>query len=60
MGIFKKIIKTTLTIAETPIAIVKDVATLGGTLTDNERSYTARKLDDLADDYYKLKRELDN
>ena len=60
MGLFKKIIKTTLTIAETPIAVVKDVATLGGVLTDNERSYTAKKLEDIADDYDAIKRELDN
>ena len=32
-------------VVETPVAIVKDVATLGGALTDEEKPYTAQALE---------------
>lgn len=36
MGLFGKLLKTTIDIATTPIDVVKDVATLGGAITDEE------------------------
>ncbi len=35
-------------VVETPIAIVKDVATLGGALTDKDEPYTASSLKKVA------------
>jgi hypothetical protein len=58
MGLFGKLLSTALDIVETPIAIVKDVATLGGTLTDEKKSYTQQKLEELGDDYEDFKDEL--
>ena len=36
MGLFGKLLKTTIDIVTTPIDIVKDAVTLGGTLTDED------------------------
>lgn len=59
MGIFGKLGKLVLDVVETPIAIIKDVATLGGSITDQDKPYTAQKLDDLQDDYNEIKDSLD-
>lgn len=58
MGLLGKIIGTALDIVEIPIAIVKDVATLDGMLTDKEEPYTKRKISELAEDYKGLKKAL--
>ena len=58
MGLLGKLIGTAITIVETPIAIVKDAATLGSQLTDEGEPYTKRKLDELSDDYRNLKKSL--
>lgn len=60
MGFFGKLTKLALDVIETPVAIVKDVATLGGALTDQDKSYTQKKLDDIGDDYDELKESLDD
>jgi hypothetical protein len=44
MGFFSKILKGTIDVVTLPVAIVKDVATLGGALTDQYEPYTAKKL----------------
>jgi hypothetical protein len=59
MSIFKKLIKLTLDVVETPIAVVKDVVTLGGAINDKNQSYTSDKVEDITDDYQRLKNELD-
>ena len=51
MGFFGKLTKLALDLIETPVAIVKDVATLGGALTDKDKPYTQKKLEDIGDDY---------
>ena len=58
MSLLGSILKTTLTLAETPIAIIKDVATLGATLSDEGEPYTKRKLEELSDDYDEMKDNL--
>lgn len=58
MGLFGSLISAALDVVETPIAIVKDTATLGGTLTDRNKPYTQEKLEDLGDDYDGFKRDL--
>lgn len=59
MGLFGKILKTVITVVETPVAIVKDVATLGGTLEGNDETYTKKKLRELQDDVDDIKDECD-
>lgn len=59
MGFLGKLGKLVLDVIETPIAIVKDAATLGGELTDQYEPYTAKKLKDLQKDYDKIKDYLD-
>ena len=58
MGLFGKLVRTALDVVEIPVAITKDVVTLGGTLTDKSRPYTAKKLDEFGDDYEDFKDEL--
>lgn len=41
-SLFKAVIGV---VVETPVAIVKDVATLGGALTDEDQPYTAQALE---------------
>ncbi len=60
MGFFGKLTKLALDLIETPVAIVKDVATLGGALTDKDKPYTQKKLEDIGDDYDELKESLDD
>lgn len=42
---FGSLLKAVVAVAVTPIAVVADVATLGGTLTDRKESYTGEALD---------------
>ena len=60
MGIFGSIAKLALDIIETPVAVIKDVATLGGALTDQDKPYTLKKLEDVQDDYDSIKDKLDD
>ncbi len=60
MGFFGSLTKLALDVIETPIAIVKDVATLGGTVNDKMQSYTSKKIDDIAGDYADMKESLDD
>lgn len=60
MGFFGSLTKLALDVIETPIAIVKDVATLGGSITEQSKSYTAKKLDDIGNNYDKMKDSLED
>lgn len=60
MGLFGKLLKTTIDIATTPIDIVKDVATLGGSLTDEDKPYTQKKLERLGNDLEEIRDEVDD
>lgn len=60
MGFFGKLGKLGLDLVELPVAVVKDVATLGGSLTDKNRPYTSQKLEDIQDDYDEMKDALDD
>ena len=60
MSIFGKLLKTTFDVATTPVDLVKDVATLGGALTDQPKPYTAQKFDRLAEDAEEIRDELGN
>lgn len=60
MGFFGKLTKLALDVIETPIAVIKDVATLGGALTDKDEPYTLKKLKDIGNDYEEMKDSLDD
>jgi len=60
MGILGKIIKTTLSVAEIPIVVIKDSVTVGGTMVGREQSYTGEKLKELKKDYDQLKEKLED
>ena len=60
MGFFSSLTKLALDVVVTPIAIVKDVSTLGGTLTDENQSYTSKKLEDINDDFQEMKESLND
>lgn len=59
MSIFGKILKTGLDVVTTPIDVVKDVATLGGTLTGERQTYTGKKLERLDADLEEIRDEAD-
>lgn len=50
MKLFGQIVRTLVNVAELPVEVVKDVLTLGGTMTDRDESYTREHLEKIADD----------
>lgn len=50
MKLFGQIVRTLVNVATLPVAVAKDVFTLGGAVLDEDRCYTSKHLD-------KLKRE---
>lgn len=58
MGLFGSLLKTVIDVVETPIAMVKDVATMGGELTDQKKCYTQQKLEEISDDWSDSKEEI--
>lgn len=60
MRIFGKLLKTGFDLATSPIDLVKDVATLGGSLNGKKQSYTGKKLGQLGDDVDEIRDELDD
>lgn len=60
MGLFGSILKTGFDIVTTPIDIVKDVATMGGALTDQDVPYTAQKVNRLLDDVEDIRDDLED
>jgi len=51
MGLFdflEKVTKATVQVAVLPIDIVKDVATMGGAIIDEDEPYTWKRLKDIA------------
>ena len=45
MKIFEQLIKTSIEIVKLPVAITKDICTLGGVLTDDSGTYTGKQLE---------------
>lgn len=50
MSLFGKIVKTVVNVAVLPVEVVKDVYTLGGVATSQEKSYTRQQLEKIAED----------
>lgn len=59
MGLFDKLIKTSLNIATTPIDIVKDVVTLGGDTIDGGEPYTVKKIKKIIQNTEEIQDEID-
>lgn len=60
MSIFGKLLKTAVDVATSPVAVVKDIATLGGAITDQRKPYTAQKIEQLGEDLEEIREELDD
>lgn len=60
MGLFKKLIKTSIHVATTPLEIAKDAVTLGGLNTGRNETYTGERLRKIGDDAKEVEREIDN
>jgi len=58
MSILGKTFRVLLDVVEVPVAVVKDVATLGGTLTDRGETYTSAKIEEAGKDYQDWKDEV--
>lgn len=50
MGFLGKLVKATLDVALVPVEVVKDAATLGGTLTDEKEPYTISRAKKVVED----------
>lgn len=60
MGLFNKILKTGLNVITTPIDIVKDVATMGGLNTNQNETYTGKKLKKILENTEEIQDEIDD
>lgn len=50
MGLFSAMVKIVLDVMTFPVAVVKDIVTLGGISSGQPKSYTAQKLDQICED----------
>ena len=50
MKLFGQLVRTVVNVAMLPVAVVKDVVTLGGIVTETERPYTVKALKTLKDE----------
>lgn len=48
-GILNSLAKAAVNVVSVPVAVVADVATLGGALTDKEKPYTVNELEKFFD-----------
>ena len=48
-GILEDLAKAAVSIAKLPVSVAADVVTLGGSLTDRDRPYTADNVSDLVE-----------
>lgn len=48
-GIFEDLAKAAVSVVKLPVSVAADVVTLGGSLTDRDRPYTADNVSDLVE-----------
>jgi len=58
MGLFGSVLGTVFDVVTSPIAVVKDVVTLGGSLTDENEPYTIQQLKKLDSDVKQIGSDL--
>jgi hypothetical protein len=47
MSLFSAIVKTTINVATLPVAVVKDIVTMGGVANGRDETYTKEKLEQI-------------
>ena len=60
MGLFGKLLGTALDVVTTPIAVVKDVIPGAGGFVDGNDSHTEEKLEQLENDYEKIREDVED
>lgn len=50
MKLFSQIVRTAVNVATLPVAVAKDVCTLGGVATDQGKPYIVQKLEHIKDE----------
>ncbi len=50
MSLFSAVFDAVVDTAMLPVAIVKDVVTIGGVATDQDKPYTAQQIEKISDD----------
>ena len=50
MGLFGAIVRTVVNVATLPVAVTKDVLTLGGSLEGKDTSYTEDKIEQIKEE----------
>lgn len=50
MSLFGKLVKTAVNVAEIPLAVAKDVLTLGGVATGEDQTYTRQLVEKIKED----------
>jgi len=50
MGLFGKLVKTVVNVAELPLAVAKDVITLGGIVQDRTTTHTRELIEKIKED----------
>jgi len=60
MGILGKILKTTVHIISTPVDLIKDAATLGGELIDEQETSITKKMRRLKKDVNEINETINN
>lgn len=49
LGMIESLAKAAVAVVTVPVAVVADVVTLGGSLTDKDKPYTAEAVEDFVD-----------
>lgn len=60
MGLLSALARTAFDVVTSPIEAVKDVATLGGLITDEREPYTVKRLKEIGDDLGDVRQSLDD
>jgi len=50
MKLFGQVIRTLVNVVEIPVAVTKDVLTLGGTINEHGKTYTREQIEKLKDE----------
>lgn len=59
MSLFGKILKTVFDIVTASVEIIKDIATMGGAVNEQDETYTGKKLKQLNNDLGEIREELE-
>lgn len=57
-NLLKGVVKLTTNVASMPVEMVKDIVTMGGELTDQDKMYTQKRIDKTMKDFDELEKDL--